>query len=165
MKIIAIDPGYERMGVAIIEKAPRGSTSGKEELVYSECFKTSAKIPHEERLKLIGKEIEKLIEKYKPEIMAIETLFFKSNQKTAMHVSEARGVMLYVASASGLKVKEFSPMAVKIAVTGYGGSEKSQITSMVEKLIKIDKEIKYDDEYDAIAVGLTYFATNLGKKS
>lgn len=159
MRIIAIDPGYERMGVAIIEK-----TAGKENLVFSECFKTSAKIPHEERLKLIGQEIEKLIKKYKPEAMAIETLFFKNNQKTAMHVSEARGVMLYVASVAGLQVVEFSPMAIKIAVTGYGASDKSQVTAMVQKLIKIDRDIKYDDEYDAIAVGLTYFAINRNRK-
>ncbi len=155
MKVIAIDPGYERMGVAIIEKI-----KGKEELLFSECFKTSPKIPHQERLKLIGQEIEKLIKKYKPEAMAIETLFFKNNQKTAMRVSEARGVMLYVASTLELKVVEFSPMAIKMAVTGYGSSEKSQVTFMVKKLIKICKMIKYDDEYDAIAVGLTYFATN-----
>ncbi|MFH1607500.1 MAG: crossover junction endodeoxyribonuclease RuvC [Nanoarchaeota archaeon] len=153
MRIIAIDPGYERMGVAIIEK-----TNKKEELIYSECFKTSPKIPHEERLKLIGEEIEKLIKKYKPEALAIETLFFKNNQKTALHVSEARGVMLYVASALGLSVKEFSPMAIKVAVTGYGGSEKDQVIFMVKKLIKINTDIKYDDEYDAIAAGLTYFA-------
>jgi crossover junction endodeoxyribonuclease RuvC len=154
MKVIAIDPGYERMGVAIIEKI-----SGKEVLLFSECFKTSPKIPHEERLKLIGQEIEILIKKYKPEAMAIETLFFKNNQKTAMHVSEARGVMLYVASVADIPVKEFSPMAIKIAVTGYGSSEKGQVTEMVKKLIKINTDIKYDDEYDAIAVGLTYFAS------
>jgi len=154
MRVIAIDPGYERMGVAIVEKI-----NGKENLVFSECFKTSPKIVHEERLKLIGQEIEILIKKYKPEAMAIETLFFKNNQKTAMHVSEARGVMLYVASALGLSLKEFSPMAIKIAVTGYGSSDKEQVTSMVQKLIKINNEIKYDDEYDAIAVGLTYFAS------
>jgi len=154
MRVIAIDPGYERMGVAIIEK-----TNGKETLVFSECFKTSPKILHEERLKLIGKEIESLIKKYEPEAMAIETLFFKNNQKTAMHVSEARGVMLYLASVLGLFVKEFSPMAIKVAVTGYGSSEKDQVIFMVKKLIKINNKIKYDDEYDAIAVGLTYFAT------
>ena len=154
MKVIAIDPGYERMGVAIIEKI-----DGKESLLFSECFKTSSKIPHEERLKLIGQEIEKLIKKYKPESMAIETLFFKNNQKTAMHVSEARGVMLYVASVLQLSVKEFSPMAIKIAVTGYGNSDKNQVIFMVKKLIKTKKDIKYDDEYDAIAAGLTYFAT------
>ena len=158
MKVIAIDPGYERMGVAIIEK-----NNGKESLVFSECFKTSPKIPHEERLRLIGQEIESLINKYKPEAMAIETLFFKSNQKTAMHVSEARGVMLYVASVAGLKVVEFSPMAIKIAVTGYGKSEKDQVTFMVKKLIEVKTKIKYDDEYDAIAVGLTFFATQKSK--
>jgi len=154
MKVIAIDPGYERMGVAIIEK-----TSREEVLLFSECFKTSSKIPHAERLKLIGEEIEKLIKKYKPEAMAIETLFFKNNQKTGMLVAEARGVMLYVASTLGISVKEFSPMAIKIAVTGYGNSDKEQVTCMVEKLIKIKTKIKYDDEYDAIAVGLTYFAS------
>src|ERR1035437_5310033 len=98
MKVIAIDPGYERMGVAIIEKI-----SGKEVLVFSECFKTSPKIEHGERLKFIGQEIESLIKKYKPEAMAIETLFFKNNQKTAMHVSEARGVMLYIASSADIE--------------------------------------------------------------
>ena len=155
MKVIAIDPGYERMGVAIIEKI-----KGKENLVFSECFKTSPKTSHEKRLKLIGKEVESLIKKYEPDVMAIETLFFKNNQKTAMRVSEARGVMLYVASISNIDVKEFSPMAIKIAVTGYGNSEKEQVTFMVKKLLKIKNKIKYDDEYDAIAVGLTYFASN-----
>lgn len=159
MRIIAIDPGYERMGVAIIEK-----NSNKENLVFSECFKTSAKIPHEERLKLIGQEIEKCIKKYEPQAMAIETLFFTNNQKTAMHVSEARGVMLYVASVTRLSVAEFSPMAIKVAVTGYGASDKEQVTAMVQKLIQTKTDIKYDDEYDAIAVGLTFFATNSNRK-
>ena len=156
MKIIAIDPGYERMGVAIIEKEKKG----KETLLFSECFKTSSKISHDERLKLIGQEIEILIKKYEPSVMAIETLFFANNQKTAMHVSEARGVMLYVAAVAGLTVSEFLPAAIKIAVTGYGASDKSQVTAMVSKLIQINTPIKYDDEYDAIAVGLTYFASN-----
>jgi crossover junction endodeoxyribonuclease RuvC len=156
MRVIAIDPGYERMGVAIIEKVHR-----KEELVHSECFKTSPKISHEERLHLIGEKISDLIKKYKPEALSIETLFFSTNKKTAMKVSEARGVMLFVAANNGLVIKEFQPNQIKVAVTGYGSSDKISVIKMVEKLIKIDKEIKYDDEYDAIAVGLTYFATNL----
>ena len=170
MKIIAIDPGYERMGVAIIEKIYpvksdlKFNRAGKEILVFSECFKTSPKIPHEERLKLIGQEIESVIKKYQPEVMAIETLFFKNNQKTAMHVSEARGVMLYVAARAGLKVAEFRPTEIKIAVTGYGKSDKDQVTEMVKRLITISKPIKYDDEYDAIAAGLTYFAINPVRK-
>ena len=76
-----------------------------------------------------------------------------------MHVAEASGVMLYEASKNNLEVKEFTPIAIKVAVTGYGKSEKTQVTEMVKRLIKINKDIKYDDEFDAIAVGLTYFAT------
>jgi crossover junction endodeoxyribonuclease RuvC len=155
MRIISIDPGYERLGVAILEKG-----AGKENLLFSDCLKTSAKLPHEERLKIIGEGVRSLIKKYEPEAMAIETLFFKANVKTAMKVSEARGVMLYEAAQNGLTVKEFTPLQIKIAVTGYGKSEKSQVTMMVKKLIKIEKELQYDDEYDAIAVGLTYFATH-----
>ena len=163
MRIISIDPGYERLGVAIIEKSnqPFDKAQSKEILIFSDCLKTSPKISHEERLKIIGTEVGKLIAKYKPEAMAIETLFFKANAKTAMKVSEARGVMLYEAAKSGLAVVEFTPLQIKVAVTGYGKSEKEQVTTMVKRLITIPKELKYDDEYDAIAVGLTYFATTI----
>lgn len=156
MKIIAIDPGYERVGIAILEKV----SGGKEAIIFSECFKTSAKESPETRLKLIGEEVSKLIKKYEPKALAIETLFFKNNAKTAMKVSEARGVMLYEAAKNGLMVSEFTPLEIKVAVTGYGKSEKEQVTAMVKKLIRIEKELRYDDEYDAIAVGLTYFATS-----
>jgi crossover junction endodeoxyribonuclease RuvC len=155
MKIIAIDPGYERLGVAILEKV----SGNKETLLFSECFKTLTKEKHEKRLALIGEEISKLIKKHKPEALAIETLFFETNAKTAMRVSEARGVVLYEAAKNGLMVKEFTPLEIKVAVTGYGKSDKSQVISMVNRLIKIDKEIKHDDEYDAVAIGLTFFAT------
>jgi crossover junction endodeoxyribonuclease RuvC len=153
MKIIAIDPGYERLGIAILEKG-----TGKESLVFSECFITSTKEKHENRLKLIGLEIERIIKKYQPEAMGIETLFFKTNAKTAMKVSEARGIMLYEAAKNNLKILEFTPLQIKVAVTGYGKSDKDQVTEMVKRLIKITEPIKYDDEYDAIAVGLTFFA-------
>ena len=155
MKIIAIDPGYERLGIAILEKK-----SGKEELIFSECFRTSTKETHENRLRLIGGEIEKIIKKYQPEAMGIETLFFKTNAKTAMKVSEARGVIMYEAAKNNLEIEEFTPLQIKVAVTGYGKSEKEQVTAMVKRLIKINQPIKYDDEYDAIAVGLTFFAYN-----
>ncbi len=154
MKIIAIDPGYERLGIAILEKGTR-----RETLVFSECFKTSAKEKHEDRLRSIGEEIGKVIKKYKPEALAIENLFFKTNAKTAMKVSEARGVILYEAAKAGLKITEFTPLQIKVAVTGYGKSDKNQVIQMVERLIAVEP-LKYDDEYDAIACGLTYFATN-----
>ena len=90
--------------------------------------------------------------------MAIEKLFFTTNQKTAMGVSEARGVIIYEGSKTGLKIFEYTPLQIKIAVTGYGKADKSQVLFMVKKLIKIDDSIKSDDEIDAIAIGLTAFA-------
>jgi crossover junction endodeoxyribonuclease RuvC len=154
MKIISIDPGYERLGVAILER----ESKNKEVLVFSECFKTSAKLPHPQRLTLIGNRIKEIIKKYKPEALATEKLFFSGNQKTAMLVAEARGVILYTANSLGLNVFEYTPNDVKIAVTGYGRSEKKQMISMTRKLITINSITNSDDEFDAIAIGLTHFA-------
>jgi crossover junction endodeoxyribonuclease RuvC len=162
MILLSIDPGYERLGIAILEKpaglVPLGRTSGKEVLLFSECFKTSAKIPHHERLALIGNRIKEIIKKYKPEALATEKLFFSGNQKTAMLVAEARGVILYTGSSAGLKIFEYTPNEVKIAITGYGRSEKRQMIDMVRKLIVVKSNTKSDDEFDAIAIGLTHFA-------
>jgi crossover junction endodeoxyribonuclease RuvC len=155
MRIISIDPGYERLGIAIIEKLPRS----KESLLYSDCFKTDSKLPHCERLNLIGSEISRVIGEFKPEALSLEDLFFSTNTKTAMTVAEARGVILYEAAKNNLKVFEYGPGQIKVAVTGYGKSDKEAVIAMVDRLIKIDKKIKHDDEYDAIAVGLTCFAT------
>ena len=154
MKILSIDPGFERVGIAIIEK----TNQKKDKLVYSECFKTSTKIPFPERLKNIGIEIEKIIKKYKPEVLAIEKLYFTTNQKTAMGVSEARGMILYIASKNNITVCEYTPPQIKLAVTGYGKATKEMIMSMVPKLIDMDVKINSDDEIDAIAVGLTCLA-------
>lgn len=159
MKIIAIDPGYEKVGVAVLEK----NNGKREEVLYSDCLRTSPKMSHGDRVSFIGSKIKKIIDTYKPEKMAIESLFFSTNQKTVMLVSEARGVIIYEGSKSGLEIIEFTPLQVKIAVTGYGRSEKKQVISMVEKLVLINKNVKYDDEYDAIAVGLTCFACKNSK--
>jgi crossover junction endodeoxyribonuclease RuvC len=154
MKILAIDPGYERVGIAIIEKSPKE----KEVLVYSSCFKTKSLFPFQERLVLIGNEIERVIKKYKPEVLSIEKLYFTTNQKTAMGVAEARGVIVYLASKFNLKFFEYTPPQIKIAVTGYGKASKNMVMSMIPKLIKINDKISSDDELDAIAIGLTCLA-------
>jgi crossover junction endodeoxyribonuclease RuvC len=154
MRIIAIDPGYERLGIAIIEKNPRT----KEDLVYSDCFKTDKELPHNERLGLVAAELERVIAEYEPKALCLETLFFTVNQKTAMKVAEVRGVILATAAKHELKVYEYGPGQIKVAVTGYGKSTKNQIIAMIPRLVKVSKEIKHDDEYDAIAVGLTCFA-------
>lgn len=155
MRILAVDPGYERLGIAVIEKTP---DSRKERLVYSDCFKTPSSLPHHERLRMVGGEIERVAAEFSPQALAIETLFFSTNRKTAMNVSEARGVILYAAAKCGLAIHEYSPADIKIAVSGYGRSGKQELMKMVPLLIVIDKAIRHDDEYDAIAAGLTYFA-------
>lgn len=154
MKILGIDPGYERIGIAIIDK----NKGEKERLIFSECFKTSAKISFEERLLLIGQKIGDTTKEYKPEILAIETLFLNTNQKTVMHVSEARGVIIYEAMKNGLGLFEATPPQIKIATTGYGRADKKDVLKMVRLLIEIDENKKSDDELDAIAIALTAFA-------
>lgn len=159
MRILGIDPGFERLGVAILEKPHSAKTPrDKEQVVFSKCFKTSAKLKFEDRLLLIGEEVRNVIKKYKPEVLAIETLFLTTNHKTVMHVAESRGVVIYEAIQAGLKIFEASPPQIKIATTGYGKSDKDQVMKMVKMLVKIDKEKKSDDELDAIAIALTALA-------
>ena len=153
MRILGIDPGFERLGIAVLEK-----TSGKEKVIFSECFKTSSKLDFSERLRLIGEEVRIIIKKYKPEVLAIETLFLNTNQKTVMRVAEARGVVVYEASQAGLRIFEASPPQIKIATTGYGKANKEQIMKMVKILVELDNSKTSDDEMDAVAVALTAFA-------
>ncbi len=152
MRIIAIDPGYARLGIAVLEK------NKKEELIFSECFETKAEFPFIERLELVGREVARLIEEFKPAALSIENLFISTNQKTAMRVAEVRGAILYQARLSGLQVYEYTPLQIKTATTGYGKATKEQMMSMVRKLITGTEKIKQDDEMDAIAIGLTHFA-------
>ena len=154
MKILGIDPGFERLGIAIKKK----KKNTKETVVFSECFKTSSKLPFGDRLVLIGEEVKNIIKKYKPDVLAIETLFLTTNQKTVMHVAEARGVVLYEAANAGLKIFEASPPQIKIATTGYGKATKEQMIKMVKLLVEIDISKKSDDELDAVAIALTALA-------
>ncbi len=155
MRILGIDPGYERLGVAVLEK---NKGDKKEKVIFSECFKTSSKLDFSERILLIGDEVNKIIKKYKPEILSIETLFLTTNQKTVMHVAEARGVILYEAIKNNLKIFEASPLQIKMATTGYGKADKNQVIKMVGMLVDINDSKKIDDELDAIAIALTAFA-------
>lgn len=153
MRILAIDPGYDRLGIAILEKQ-----NGREIALFSACAVTDKKQAHHERLAHIGREVKNTIAEWKPEALAIETLFLFSNQKTAFRVAEARGVILYEAARAGLLVFEYTPLQIKIAVTGYGRSNKRQMMEMVKKLVVLPHRKRLDDEYDALAIGLTCFA-------
>ncbi len=150
MRVLAIDPGYERLGIAILEKQ-----KGKDVLIYSECFQTPKEDAHSRRLSAILIRLEEIIREHKPNTCAIETLFFAKNQTTALKVAEVRGIVLALCDKGGMEIFEFSPASIKIGVTGYGKSDKTAVTKMIPLLIKIDRKIKHDDEFDAIAVGIT----------
>ena len=154
MKVLAIDPGYERLGVAVLEK----EKGKKERLIFSDTIQTSPKREFKDRLFEIGLAVEEIIKKYQPENFAIEKLFFNTNQKTATNVSEIRGMLIYLAQKSLMDIYEYTPLEIKVAVTGQGRADKKQVIFMIDRLIDITKEIKFDDEYDAIACGLTFFA-------
>lgn len=153
MKVIAIDPGYDRVGIAVIEKV-----AGVETLLFSCCLITDKKLDLNERIFTIGNELEKILELYKPDALGIETLFFNKNIKTGIGVAEARGVLIYLAKKHHCVVYEFGPQEIKVAITGYGKSDKAAVITMVKRLVKNVPEKALDDEYDAIAVGVTCLA-------
>lgn len=155
MKVLAIDPGYDRVGVAILEKDKTG-----EILRYSECLETNKTDDLNERILAIGCAIEELIATHEPDTVAIETLFFNKNIKTAIGVAQARGAIIYLAKKHGCAVFEFGPQEIKIATTGYGKSDKKAVIDMVKRLVKNVPSSALDDEYDAIAVGITCLAHN-----
>ena len=153
MKVLAIDPGYGRCGVALVEK-----NGGKEVLLFSTCIETSAKDQFPDRLAAVVDGCERLLKEYSPDTVALEKLFLSKNQKTAMQVAEVRGALIYMAENHGIKVHEYTPGQVKNAVAGWGGADKKAIATMLHALMKIDRSIKHDDEYDAIAIGVTHLA-------
>ncbi len=154
MRVLAFDPGYERLGVAVIEKQ-----NGKEVLLHSDCIRTSAKLSFAERLFALGAAAEALVAEWKPNCVALEEVFFEKNAKTAMQVAEVRGALMYIAAKAGLVAHHYTPGEVKVAVTGYGGSDKRAIAAMVPKLLRLSAGRRLDDELDAIAVGITCLAS------
>ncbi len=159
IRVLGVDPGYERVGVAIVEQDEKG----KETLLYSDCIRTNKDLPHAVRLASIARELEKVISKYSPHMLAAETLFFNVNQKTAMLVAEARGVIITAGSLKNIAIHEYSPLQIKIATTGDGRADKKQIIAMIPRLIKLARKDLLDDEYDAIAVALTCLASTRGR--
>lgn len=153
MKVLGIDPGYGRCGVAIVEKV-----DGREVYLYSDCIETSSTDDFGDRLAAVADGCARLIRDHSPDHMAMERLYFTNNQKTAMRVAEVRGALLNTAALAGIPVFEYTPGQIKSASTGYGGADKAAVARMLHTLLKIDKKIKHDDEYDAIAIGVTHLA-------
>jgi crossover junction endodeoxyribonuclease RuvC len=145
MKILGIDPGTGRMGYGVID--------GKNCVTYG-CLETNKNLTAGERLYILEKGLLGLLKDYSPEIVAVETLFFFKNNKTAMAVAEARGVVLLVAAKKKLPVREFSPLQMKMMVAGYGRAEKKQVQHMVAKLLSLAQIPKPDDAADALGIAL-----------
>ncbi|MFW6210094.1 MAG: crossover junction endodeoxyribonuclease RuvC [Patescibacteria group bacterium] len=159
MRVIGIDPGYDRLGVAVLEGRP-----GQETLLHSCCISSDTQSPLSERLYTIGSAFSEIVDTYQPTVVGIETLFFNKNVKTAIDVAQARGVISYLAVRSGAAVCELSPQSIKVAVTGHGGSDKTAVTTMVRRLLPNVPTNALDDEYDAIAVALTCLAHSSGRQ-
>ena len=159
MIILGVDPGIGRCGWGVIEVE-----GGKLKAEGYDCIETVLNGKIEERLLIINKELERLIKKYKPDVVSIEELFFGANSKTALTVGQARGVILLSAAKSKLPVAVYTPLQVKMALTGYGRADKNQIAQMVKIILKINVLPKIDDTTDALAIALTHaFSAKMGK--
>lgn len=151
MKILGIDPGYGRVGYGVIEQV-----KGKDwQAIEYGCLETDMEHIFSDRLKEVHETIVKLIKKHSPARVAVEDLFFFKNLKTAIKVSQARGVILLAAVENNIPVDEFTPLQVKQAMTGYGRAEKAQMQKIVGMILGIKEKITSDDAADALALALT----------
>ncbi len=157
MRILAIDPGYDRLGIAVIEGNPSRPT-----LLWSDCVLPEKGAP-ENRLAHVSRAVTGALHAYAPDALAIETLFFGINKKTALGVAEARGAVFAAAGIASVPVVEYSPQQIKLAVTGYGGATKTAVAQMIPRLLSLPEKKRMDDEIDAIAIGITALAVGLQK--
>ncbi len=151
LRILGIDPGIAIVGFGFIDK-----TGSKVSPVQYGCIQTEAHTPEEERLQQVYEGMLQLIDKYEPEAVAFEKLFFNRNVTTAMTVSQARGVLVLAAVQRGLPIAEYTPMQIKQAIVGYGKAEKKQVQEMVRMYLKLASIPKPDDVADALAVAICH---------
>lgn len=151
MIILGIDPGIAIVGWGVLEYSGSKFTV----LGYG-SIQTPSTMATEDRLCAVYSELKDIIQKYKPEHMAIEELFWNTNQKTGIRVSEARGVILLCGRMHGLEIHEYTPLQVKQAVVGYGRAEKKQVITMVTMLLGLLKPPKPDDTADALAIAICH---------
>lgn len=149
MIILSIDSGIERTGYAIFKD---------KNYVTSALIKTSKNKSTEIRLEEIYSKLKKVFDKYKPEVIVLEQLFFFKNQKTFIRVAQAQGVVLLLAAQNKIKVEFLTPLQIKQIITGYGQADKKSVQKMIKLTTEIN--IKQDDEADAVACGLAYIYLN-----
>lgn len=158
MRILGIDPGYAIIGYGILD-----FTGGRYQTINYGAITTSSDMPFTKRLEIIYDELELVIAKTKPQVAAIERLYFQNNQKTAIDVAQARGVIMLALQKSRLPVFEYTPLQIKTALTGYGRAKKPQMMEIVKRHLKLKEVPKPDDTADALAVALCH-AQSAGTK-
>lgn len=159
MSILGIDPGIGRTGWGVIE-----SQSQKLKTQNFGCIETFKGTAPEKRLQELYEQIQALIKEYNPEVLAIEDLFFNKNVSTALVVGQARGVILLAAAQHNIPVAIYTPLQVKMAVTGYGRADKKQVGQMVKTLLKLTAIPRLDDTADALAIAITHaFSSKLAQ--
>ncbi|MBQ8961401.1 MAG: crossover junction endodeoxyribonuclease RuvC [Ruminococcus sp.] len=151
IRILGIDPGYAIVGFGVLEYDGVSFTP----LEYGAVL-TDAGTPFPERLRAIHEDIEFIFDKFRPDCMAIERLYFTTNQKTAIDVAQARGVTVLSAAKRGVPVSEYTPLQVKQSVVGYGKAEKRQVMEMTRQILKLAQIPKPDDAADALAIAICH---------
>lgn len=151
MIILGIDPGYAIVGIGVIEYS-----GNKFRMLEYNAITTPAQMPTPARLQKIYQETTLYIQKYRPDAVAIEELFFNSNQKTAIQVAQARGVLIVAVVNAGIPLYEYTPLQIKQSVTGYGRADKKQIQSMVKMILNLNVIPKPDDAADGLAVAICH---------
>ena len=152
MRILGIDPGTATTGYGVIELCHRNTYK----YLGSGIIQTSKHLPMPERLRMIREDVLSLIDHYSPDNVAIESIFFFKNAKTLVPVAQARGVVLEAAGSRGIALSEYTPMQVKMSVTGYGKAEKKEIQFIVARLLNHASIIKPDDAADAVAIAICH---------
>ena len=150
LRMIGIDPGYAIVGYAIID-----IEKNKKTLLKYGTVETSSKYDFADRIRKIYENMNEILDYFKPELASIESLVFQNNQKTAIKVAEARGVILLSLSILNIKIFELTPLQVKCSLTGFGKATKRQMILMTKKILNLKEEIKPDDAADACALALS----------
>ncbi len=159
MIILGIDPGTARLGYGLIRIEGAKLTH-----LEHGCLETPKTMPQPERLSQLHAALEELIARHRPEWVGVEKLYFQKNVSTAMTVSEARGVAILAAKNGGVLVHEFTPMQIKVAITGYGAADKRQVQEMVKRVFGLKEIPKPDDAADALAVAYCAAVSVPGKR-
>jgi crossover junction endodeoxyribonuclease RuvC len=149
MRIIGIDPGYAIVGYGVVDYV-KGQLKAP---VYG-VIRTKPETSFDARLEEIFKDLSTILNDYKPLYMALEKIFFTTNQKTAIDVAQARGVIILAAKMYGIHILEYTPLQVKSAVTGYGKAAKKQVQEMTARILSLDALPKPDDAADALAIAV-----------